>query len=57
MPLQNALGFFERRAHRNGDEIFLGHHVADCLIQIFFKAQVAIGQNADQARALRHRQA
>lgn len=32
----------------DGDEIFLGHHLGHGLLQIFFKTQIAVGQNADQ---------
>ena len=50
VPLQDALGFFERGAYGHGNQIVLGHHGADGLIQIFFKAQVAVGQNAHEQR-------
>ena len=55
--LQQALGFFERGAHRNGDQIVFGHHAADGLIEIFLEAQIAIGEDAHQLGAARYRQA
>ena len=54
--LQEALGLFERRAHGHGHQIVLGHDGADGLIEIFFKAQVAVRQDAHQASPSRHRQ-
>ena len=48
MLLQQALGLFERGADRNGDQIVLGHHGADGLIEGFLKAQVAVGEDADE---------
>jgi hypothetical protein len=51
MALQDFFGFVEGRAYRNGDEIILGHHRADRLIEIAFETQIAIGENADEARA------
>ena len=51
MLLQDALGFFERCANGHGDEIFLGHHGADELGMIFFKAQVAVGEDSGEAGA------
>jgi hypothetical protein len=44
--LQDALGFLERGADGYGDEIFLGHHGPDELGVIFFKAQVAVGEDS-----------
>ena len=55
--VQDQLGLFERGAHRHGDQVFLGHHVADGNVGAGFKAQVAVGQNAHQPLALRHRHA
>ena len=48
MLVQNFFRLFERRPHRYGDQVFLGHHLADGDIKAGFKAQIAIGQNADQ---------
>ncbi len=55
--MQNLLGFFERGAHRNRDEILLGHHVGDWEIVARFESQVAIGQDADQPAVLGDRHA
>ena len=55
--LQDPLGLFKRGADRDGDQIVLGHHLADRLIEIAFEAQVAVGEDAHQLRAARHRQA
>ena len=55
--VQNQLGFFKRGAHGNGDQVLLGHHVADGNIGAGFKAQVAVGENADQPLAARNRHA
>src|SRR5580704_14297908 len=51
MLLQDFFGLIEGGANRNGDEIVLGHHLANELAVIFFEAQVAIGENAGEARA------
>ena len=55
MPLKNLLGFFERGAHRHGDQIVLGHHLADGLVEVALEAQVAVRQDSHQARPARHR--
>ena len=47
VALQDSFGFFERGAHGHGDEIFLGHDVADGLIEVALESQVAIRQDAD----------
>ena len=57
MLVQDQLGLFERGAHRHGDQVFLGHHVADGNIGARLKAQIAIGEDAHQPLALRHRHA
>ena len=51
VALQDALGFFERGADGHGDQIVLGHHRADGLIEIALEAQIAVGENADEALA------
>ena len=51
--MQNRLGFLERGAHGDGDEVFLGHHVFDGQVVAGFKAQVAIGENPDQFSVFR----
>ncbi len=55
--MQNLLGLFERGAHRNRDEILLGHHVGDRKIVARFESQIAIGQDSDQPAVLGHRHA
>src|SRR5260370_8022373 len=52
--LKDALGFVEGGAHRHGDEIFFGHDGADELGVIFFKAQIAVGEDSSEARAARN---
>ncbi len=49
--VEDGLGFFERGADGNGDEVVLGHHVADGHVGAGFEAKVAIGQDADEACA------
>ena len=55
--VQDQLGLFQRGAHRNGDQVLLGHHVADGNVGAGLKAQVAVGEDAHQLLALRHRHA
>ena len=55
--VQNQLRLFQRGAHRNSDQVLLGHHVADGNIGAGLKAQIAVGENAHQPLALRHRHA
>ena len=50
--VQNVLRVFERGSHRDGDEIFLGHHFADGNVEAGLKAQIAIGENAHQFSVL-----
>ena len=57
MALQDFFGFLESGSHGNGDEIVLGHHRADGLIEIAFETQIAISENAHEARAARDGQA
>ena len=57
MLLQNALSFIERGSHRHGDQIVFGHHRADQLRVILFKAQITVGKNPGEPRATRNRQA
>ena len=56
MKLQQALGLFERGSDGDGDQMLFGHHTADGLLEIFLEAQIAIGENAHQLGAARHRQ-
>src|SRR5260370_1383435 len=54
--LQDALGFFQRRAHRHGHKIVLRHRRADQLRMILFKSQVPVCQNSRKPGPPRHRQ-
>ena len=55
--VQDQFGLFQRSAHRNGDQVLLGHHVADGNVGAGFKAEVAIGEDADEPLALGNRHA
>ena len=57
MLVQNRLGVGQRGAHRNRDQVFLSHHFADGNVGAGFKAQIAIGQDADQLFVLGDRNA
>ena len=46
--VQDELGLFERGADGDGDEVFLGHHVADGNVGARLEAQVAVGEDADE---------
>ena len=52
MLVQDVFRLFERGAHRDGDQIFFGHHLADGNIEAGLKAQIAIGENAHQLSVL-----
>ena len=52
--VQDVLGFFERRADRDRDELFLGHDVADGQVRLVDEAQVAVGKDADKLFVFRH---
>ncbi|SPF31568.1 hypothetical protein SBA1_100024 [Candidatus Sulfotelmatobacter kueseliae] len=52
MLVKNLFRLFERGAHGHGDEVLLGHHLVDRDIEAGFKAQVAVGENADQLSVL-----
>ncbi len=54
--VQEALGLFHLHAFAHGDELVLGHQLADHFAGIGGEAHVAIGEDADQlARAVRFR--
>ena len=46
---EDGLGLLERGAHRGGDQALLGHDLADALVDVVVEAQVAVGEDADQA--------
>ena len=48
MLVQNLLRLFQRGAHCDGDQIVLGHYLADGNIETGFKTEVAIGQDTDE---------
>src|ERR1035437_1671510 len=50
--VENFFGVFERGSHGHGDEVSLGHYFIDGNIEAGFKAQVAVGENADQFAVL-----
>ena len=52
MLVKNFFRFFERGSHGHGDEVFLGHHFIDGNVEAGFKAQVAVGKNADELAVL-----
>ncbi len=57
MLVHQGARVFTAGVFAHGNQLFLGRHdVADGLIQIVFKAQVAVGDDADQLFALNHRQ-
>jgi ribosome maturation factor RimP len=49
--VQDQFGFFKRGADRDGDQVGLGHHVADGDVGAGLEAQIAVGEDADQALA------
>ena len=51
MFLEDFFGFVEGGADGDGDEIVLGHDVADELGVIFLEAEVAVGEDAGEAGA------
>ena len=57
MLMQNQFRLFKRGAHRDRDQVLLGHHVAHRHIGARFKAKVAVGENADELGALGDRHA
>ena len=52
--VEDELGFLKRGADGDGDEVFLGHHVANGNVAAGFKAEVAVGEDADQLFAARN---
>ena len=56
--MHEGLGFVQRGAFAHGDQAFLRRHdVAQRLVEVFFEAQVAVGDDADHFAALDDRQA
>ena len=52
--VKNCFRFFERGSDRDSDEILLGHHLVNGNVEAGFKAQVAVGENADQLAIVRN---
>ncbi len=52
VPMQHTLGFLQRCAHRYGDQLVAGHHLADRSIEVGLELQVAVGDDADQPAIL-----
>src|SRR5437016_9351186 len=55
--VQNLFGVFQSRSHGNGNEVLLGHDLADGDVGARFEAQIAIGQNAYEFLVLGDRNA
>ena len=51
MLLENLFGLVEGGADGNGNEIVLGHDLADELAMIFLEAEIAIGEDAGEPSA------
>ena len=45
---QDPLGVVQAGAHRRGDQLVLGHRLADRLIEVALELEVAVGDDADQ---------
>ena len=54
MLLQNFFRLFKRCADGNGDQVRFGHYRADELSVVFFKTQIAIGQDTREPRPARN---
>ena len=52
--VKDCFRFFEGGPDRNSDEILLGHHFIDGNVEAGFKAQIAVGENADQLAVVRN---
>ena len=57
MLVQDHFRFLQRGSHGNGNEIFLGHHFADGNVEAAFKAEVAVGEDANKLSVLGNRNA
>ena len=57
MLVQDGLGLFQRGAHRNRDQVFLGHDFGNRQVEAILETQVAIGENAHQHAVLGDRHA
>ncbi len=52
MLVQNLLGLFQRGPDWYGDQIVLGHYLADGYVETRFEAQITIGKYADELAVL-----
>ena len=50
--VQHLLGFFQGRAHGDGDQVVLGHHLFHGQVEAVLEAQVAVGEDAHQLALL-----
>ena len=57
MLVQDLFRAFKRGAHRDSDEIVLRHHLTDRNVKSVLKAEIAVGENADQSLVLGDRHA
>jgi hypothetical protein len=48
-------GLFESGSRRHSDQFILGHDIGNRLIELGFKTQVTVGENADQKSVLGNR--
>ena len=48
VPGQNPLGLVQVGADRSGDQLLLGHRVADRLVEVALELEIAVGDDADQ---------
>ena len=55
--MEQGLGLLQGDPHLGGDQVVLGHHLFDLLLQVGFKAQVPVGDDAHQFLPLHHRDA
>ena len=52
MPAQDLACLLKRGADGYGDEVFLGHHVANRHVEVVHEAEVAVGDDADELARL-----
>lgn len=57
MLAENFFGFCQGRADRSSDQVFFGHDVTDAAAHVFFKAHIAVGDDADEFAVDRDRYA
>ena len=57
MPGQDPLGLVQPGADRRGDQLLLGHRLADRLVEVALELEIAVGDDADQPALRRPRSA